>query len=106
MDIVLRELQRQGLFFVDSRTSSQSVARDRAVALGVPTARNDIFLDNSSDIEAIRRQIYKAMDIAQKNGSAIAICHARPNTAKAWSMYAGEIKKSGITLVPVTDLLY
>lgn len=106
MTTVLQELRNQDLFFVDSRTSSKSVARDKAVAMGVPTARNDIFLDNSSDVQAIRKQIYKAMDIAEKNGSAIAICHARPNTAKAWSMYAEEIKNTGIELVPITDLLY
>lgn len=106
MTTVLQELRNQDLFFVDSRTSSKSVARDKAVAMGVPTARNDIFLDNSSDVQAIRKQIYKAMDIAEKNGSAIAICHARSNTAKAWSMYAEEIKNTGIELVPITDLLY
>lgn len=106
MTTVLQELRNQDLFFVDSRTSSKSVARDKAVAMGVLTARNDIFLDNSSDVQAIRKQIYKAMDIAEKNGSAIAICHARPNTAKAWSMYAEEIKNTGIELVPITDLLY
>lgn len=106
MTTVLQELRNQDLFFVDSRTSSKSVARDKAVAMGVPTARNDIFLDNNSDMQAIRKQIYKAMDIAEKNGSAIAICHARPNTAKAWSMYAEEIKNTGIELVPITDLLY
>lgn len=106
MTTVLQELRNKDLFFVDSRTSSKSVARDKAVAMGVPTARNDIFLDNSSDVQAIRKQIYKAMDIAEKNGSAIAICHARPNTAKAWSMYAEEIKNTGIELVPITDLLY
>lgn len=106
MTTVLQELRNQDLFFVDSRTSSKSVARDKAVAMGVPTARNDIFLDNSSDVQAIRKQIYKAMDIAEKNGSVIAICHARPNTAKAWSMYAEEIKNTGIELVPITDLLY
>lgn len=106
MTTVLQELRNQDLFFVDSRTSSKSVARDKAVAMGVPTASNDIFLDNSSDVQAIRKQIYKAMDIAEKNGSAIAICHARPNTAKAWSMYAEEIKNTGIELVPITDLLY
>lgn len=106
MMTVLQELKNQGLFFVDSRTSSKSVARDKAVAMGVPTARNDIFLDNSSDVQAIRKQIYKAMEMAEKNGSAVAICHARPNTAKAWNMYADEIKNSGITIVPITELLY
>lgn len=106
MTVVLKELRNNGLFFVDSRTSSKSVAKDKAIALGVPTARNDIFLDNSSNVTDIRNQIYKAMEMAEKNGSAIAICHARTNTAKAWSLYADEIKASGIEIVPVSELLY
>lgn len=106
MDITLKVLKKEGLFFVDSRTTAKSVAKDRAMALGVATARNDIFLDNSTDPQQIRAQIYKAMEMAQRNGSAIAICHARPNTAKAWKMYAEEIRKTGIKIVPVTELLY
>lgn len=106
MQAVLQTLKRKGLFFVDSRTNSASVARDVAKQMGVPTARNDIFLDNSSNVEDIRRQVYKAFDMAEKNGSAIAICHARTNTVKCWQQYADEFKKSGITFVPVTELLY
>lgn len=106
MKIVLNELRKQDLFFVDSRTTANSVARDMAQQLGVKTARNDIFLDNSADIETIRKQIYKAFAIAERNGSVIAICHARPQTAKCWQKYAAEFKNSGVTFVSVTDLLY
>lgn len=106
MKVVLGELRSQGLFFVDSRTTAASVACDMAQKLGVATARNDIFLDNSSNIADIRAQIYKALALAQKNGSVIAICHARTNTAKCWKLYAEEFKKTGITFVPVTELLY
>ncbi len=106
MRVVLQEMKRQGLFFVDSRTNSASVARQMAQQLGVRTARNDIFLDNSSDVEAIRRQVYKAFAMAEKNGSVIAICHARTNTAKCWEKYAAEFKRTGVTFVPVTALLY
>lgn len=106
MKVVLGELRSQGLFFVDSRTTAASVACDMAQKLGVATARNDIFLDNSSNVADIRAQIYKALALAQKNGSVIAICHARTNTAKCWKLYAEEFKKTGITFVPVTELLY
>ena len=106
MKAVLQVLKKENIFFVDSRTNSASIARDMAKQMGVATARNDIFLDNSSNVEDIRKQIYKAFAMAEKNGSAIAICHARPNTAKCWQMYADEFKKSGITFVPVNKLLY
>ncbi len=106
MKVVLGELKNQGLFFIDSRTTAASVARDMAQGMGVATARNDIFLDNSANVADIRAQIYKAFALAEKNGSVIAICHARTNTAKCWQQYAAEFKKTGITFVPVTELLY
>lgn len=106
MQTVLGEMRSQGLFFLDSRTASSSVAKDMAREMGVPTARNDIFLDNSSDVEAIRQQVYKALALAEKNGSVIAICHARPNTARCWKKYASEFKRTGVTFVPLTELLY
>ena len=106
MQAVLQVLKKENVFFVDSRTNSASIARDMAKQMGVATARNDIFLDNSSNVEDIRKQIYKAFAMAEKNGSAIAICHARKNTAKCWQMYAEDFKKSGITFVPVNKLLY
>ena len=106
MQTVLGEMRSQGLFFLDSRTASSSVAKDMAREMGVPTARNDIFLDNSSDVEAIRQQVYKALALAEKNGSVIAICHARPNTARCWKKYADEFRKTGVTFVPLTELLY
>ena len=106
MKAVLQVLKKENIFFVDSRTNSASIARDMAKQMGVATARNDSFLDNSSNVEDIRKQIYKAFAMAEKNGSAIAICHARKNTAKCWQMYAEDFKKSGITFVPVNKLLY
>ena len=106
MQTVLGEMRSQGLFFLDSRTASSSVAKDMAREMGVPTARNDIFLDNSSDVETIRRQVYKALELADKNGSVIAICHARPNTARCWKKYAGEFKRTGVNFVSLTELLY
>ncbi len=106
MEVVLRELKAQDMFFVDSRTASTSVGRDTAKKMGVKTAKNDIFLDNSKDVEDIRRQVLKAIALAEKNGTAIAICHARPATVKMWEKYADEFRKTGISFVHVTDVLY
>ena len=77
-----------------------------AKEMGVKTARNDVFLDNSKDIEEIRAQVYKAIKLAEENGSAIAICHARPATVAMWEKYANEFRKSGVKFVHVTEVLY
>ena len=95
----------EGLFFVDSSTYSKSIGDQVARSMGVPTARNNIFLDNSSDEDDIIAKIWQAVEMADRNGSAIAICHARPHTAAAWSKVINEVNASGIQLVPVSSLL-
>ena len=106
MELVINNMRERKLFFVDSRTTGSSVVKEMARNQGVLSARNDIFLDNSSDVEAIRMQIYAAMAMAEKQGTAVAICHARPNTARCWQMYAQEFIDSGINFVPITELIY
>ena len=106
MEAVLKELKKSGMFFIDSNTSSKSVARDVARSMSVSTARNDMFLDNEADVEYIRKKIYEAFARAERNGSVIAICHSRAATAECWKKYAAEFKASGIEFVSVTNLLY
>lgn len=106
MEIVMKEMKANKLFFIDSRTTGSSVVKEVAKGAGVYSARNDIFLDNSSDVEQIRMQIYKAMALAEKQGDAVAICHARPNTARCWKQYLDEFKETGINFVPITELIY
>ena len=50
---VLEEVVRQKLFFVDSVTSSHSVAYDRARKLNIPCGRNALFLDRIEDTESV-----------------------------------------------------
>ncbi|MBQ0066666.1 MAG: divergent polysaccharide deacetylase family protein [Phascolarctobacterium sp.] len=106
MKTILSVLKSENMFFLDSRTNSQTVARDVAREMGVKTCMNDKFLDNSTDVDTIRDEVYKVMEMAEQNGSAIAICHARPHTVAMWKKYLNEFKATGITFVPVTDLLY
>lgn len=59
MKAVLKVLKQQGLFFVDSSTYSKSIGDQVARSMGVPTARNNIFLDNSSDEDDIIAKIWQ-----------------------------------------------
>lgn len=106
MRAVLKELKRQGLFFVDSNTYAKSLGDKLAAGMGVPTGRNNIFLDNSTNEDEIIKKIWQAAAIADKYGSAIAICHARPHTVNAWEQVIDEVKASGLKLVPVTEVLH
>lgn len=105
MKTVLTALQANQLFFVDSRTSSQSVAYDMARQLGVRTASNDLFIDNQSDVESIKEQLRRAIQIAISHGHAVVIGHARMNTAAAVRQMIAEIESSGVKLVFVSQLV-
>lgn len=106
MKAVLQELKRQGMFFLDSRTIASSLGNPLAQQLGVPTANRDFFLDNSTDEAEIRQEIERAIRSAVKNGSAIAICHARPATVRVWEQHMQDFLDMGVTFVPITELLY
>lgn len=105
MAVVLEELRRAGLFFVDSRTSNRSVAFETARELGVATAKRDIFLDNVRSVSAIRGEIRRMARMAAKNGEALAICHPYPETFAALRAEADYLRAQGIRVVPASRLL-
>jgi len=105
MQAVLGTIKKQGLFFLDSRTSSDSLAEKLAGQMGIKTGRNNRYLDNSSSVGDIKAEILAAAATADKNGSVIVICHARPATAQAWEEIYKQLKDGGIKFVPVSELL-
>lgn len=105
MQTVLGMMQREGLFFVDSRTTGGSVALDEARKLGIPATGRDIFLDNEEDVELIVRQIRKLAVLAGKHGTAVAICHPYPETLVALRQELPLLQRSGIRIVPASQLL-
>ncbi|WP_094604220.1 hypothetical protein SPSIL_036590 [Sporomusa silvacetica DSM 10669] len=105
MKAVLGVLKSQNLFFIDSRTIGTTVGAEVARQLGVRSGENELFLDNSSDIELIKKQLRKAVDMAHRNGSVTVIGHARPNTVIAVREMISEIEAAGIRLVYADQLL-
>lgn len=83
MRTVLEEFKGRKLYFVDSRTTKETVAYDVAKALGLPSASRKVFLDDSKDFEEIRKQWERAVALAKKDGEAIAIGHIYPETVAA-----------------------
>jgi polysaccharide deacetylase 2 family uncharacterized protein YibQ len=80
MTRVMQALQQSGLFFLDSRTTPNTVATDVANEMGVPALSRDVFLDNHRDPESIHIQFERAIRIARKSGHAILIAHPYPES--------------------------
>ena len=105
MRVLLEEIHKRGLFFIDSRTSSQTVAYSIAKNIGVKSGDRDVFLDNKSDIAYIKGQIDTAIRIAKKKGEATVIGHAKTETAAAIREKLPDFEKEGIELVTVSRVL-
>lgn len=105
MKAVLGELKRDSLFFLDSRTSSQSIGAETARQMGIRTGENQLFIDNTDEVSAIKAKLRTAQDMAIKYGSVIVIGHARMNTAAAVSEMVGELEAKGIQLVFLSQMV-
>lgn len=105
MKAVLAVVREKRLFFVDSHTSSETVAYRTAKTIGIPTAENDHFIDNVADVEAIKAELRVAGNLAIQDGSAVAIGHIRPHTVIAIQAMLPELDRMGVKLVYVSELL-
>ena len=104
MRAVMAVLRARGLYFLDSRTTSDSVAERVAREEGIPALRRDVFLDVVSEPDAIRRALEQAVARARAQGSAVAIGHVHPLTIE---ILAHELPRLGpdVRLVRPSQLL-
>ena len=102
---VMGVVKNHGLFFIDSMTSSKSVGYSVAQSDGVPNASRDVFLDNKADVAYTEHQLQEAVQIAQKNGSAIAIGHPRPTTLEAIKAMYPQMQAAGVEFVLASELV-
>jgi polysaccharide deacetylase 2 family uncharacterized protein YibQ len=104
MKAVLSVVKERRLFFIDSFTQPKTIAYRLAGQMGVRTAVNRAFMDGEADVAYIKGRLRQAASSALKEGSYIAICHARPQTAAALSEMVGEMEKMGVEFVFVSAL--
>ncbi|AHC14819.1 divergent polysaccharide deacetylase family protein [Salinispira pacifica] len=72
---VLEYARRDSLFFLDSRTSPQTVVPEIARDMNMKILERDIFLDNSQDTGYIMEALEKGKAVARDQGHAILIGH-------------------------------
>ncbi len=104
MKIVMEELQKGKLYFLDSLVTSQSVAEEVSKQVGISFAKRSVFLDNHLDAEYIKGQLLKTAEKAKRNGSAIGIGHDRAVTLKVIQEVAPKLQEEGIQFVYVSQL--
>lgn len=105
MSTILGILGSRGLFFLDSRTSAQSVGYRVATRLGLPAAERQVFLDPDPSHEAIRHQFHRLLGLARTRGAAVAIGHPLPETLAVLAEEVPKARALGYEFVPVSYLL-
>jgi polysaccharide deacetylase 2 family uncharacterized protein YibQ len=103
--IIMKELKRRGLFFLDSRTTPQTMGLQIAESIGVRATERSLFLDNSQDPEEIKRQLEKLAQLSLETGKAIGIGHPHPSTLKSLKEMMPRMKEKGIEIVPLSSLV-
>ncbi len=101
---VLGHLKQKGLFFIDSRTTANSVACDVAAALTLPCAARSVSLDDTDEEPAIRAQMESVSALARRHGAVIAIGHARAATAAALHAALPRVAAAGVEVVPASTI--
>lgn len=104
MQKVMQALERYNLYFLDSVTIGNSQAMRAAQGTGVKVIKRKVFLDDTQNEADIRVQFNRAIALARRNGSAIAIGHPHPTTVRVLQQMVYSLP-SDITLVRPSSLL-
>lgn len=107
MNVLLRELKKKGIIFIDSRTTSKSVAEEIARLHNLPFAKRTVFLDGSEERTEnyVRNQLIKASKIAERKGSVIVIGHPHKETIAVLKNELPLLEKKGVEVVSVSELV-
>lgn len=97
--------ERGGLYFVDSRTSSASVAYRMARERGVPAFERQVFLDNDPDERAIRAEFDRLIARALRDERALAIAHPNSATLRVLEQELPRLAQRGVRLVAPSELI-
>lgn len=105
MHWLMQSVKQHRLYFIDSRTTHQTVASEIATQQNVLSASRDIFLDNERNLFSIDRQFRKLLHLARQKKTAIAIGHPYPATIEYLAYAIPLLADENIRVIAVSDML-
>ena len=106
MEPVLHVLKEKGMFLVDSRTSSSSIAYSLAQNLGVKSTYNCVFLDNKKERGYITNQFNRLISQATERGWALGLGHSHITTASTLRELIKTCDNRKIRFVLVSEIIH
>ena len=98
-------LKHRGLYFIDSRTTSDSLCKPSARLFQVPFAQRDVFIDHYQKPDFIRKQIKELIRIARENGEAVGILHPHSTTYRILQEMLPDLQNQ-VELVPASKIVH
>ena len=106
MTLLAGVIKEKKKFFIDSRTTRNSLAETTMRKYNVQTNKRDIFLDNELDEEIINTQLLKLAELSEEKGIAIGIGHVKPQTLSVLEREIPVLQKKGFRFEFVSRLVY
>ncbi len=106
MEVVLGYLKHRGLFFVDSRTTAQTVGPSIAQRLGVSFLQRNVFIDDVRSEKAVGNAFSVGVREARERGTAVVIGHVQ-NKSVLDILRAGqkELADNGVRLARLEEIM-
>ena len=101
----MREVQANGLLYLESGITARSRLNVLASNMGVPNLSADLVLDAQGQASDIETRLIQLETIAQDRGIALGVASAFPNSIRVISEWTQSLRQRGFALVPVTTLL-
>jgi polysaccharide deacetylase 2 family uncharacterized protein YibQ len=105
LNAAFAELKKNGLFFLDSRTTPDTRAFALAQKHGLVAGLNDTFLDTVEDAAYVRQKLKFLSGVASARGAAIGIGHPYPVTLQVLQEMVPQLQRQGFEMVLVEKLL-
>jgi len=105
MSIILEVLREKNLYFIDSRTSTNSIAYETASQMGLPAAERNIFLDVDAAESSIQKRLKDLFKLARKKGEAVGICHPLEVTLRVLKKNLALAKEFDVELVFASQIV-
>ncbi|HNV34778.1 MAG TPA: divergent polysaccharide deacetylase family protein [Bacillota bacterium] len=104
LEAILEEVDDLGLFYLDSRTTSDTLGPKVAGKVGARAFMNSLFIDSVDDVSYVEGKLWEAAKKAKENGQAAVIGHVRASTAEALANVLPLMAENGIKLVFLDEL--